>query len=289
MNGIVGIVQQQTANGARWFRCDSAVAAEELARSPSPASLNQWRGVDNDSGRGANWYGVFTHSQAEAIIRSGQWEEGVARLRAALDGLGESLPPRSIKRQRVRRDFGSEVDIHQYWAGRADIAWSDCRRLSKVGPKAVTIIVKVGGLAGVRAESMFWRGAAALKLADVLTTSGYNVELEASHTSRNVGHNGEGFAVTIPVKAATAPLDLNSLAVTCCLGGYFRIAIFKMMCAMPGGQISPGFGGTVGYRSLITETDDPRDVILCDGDIDTQQEARDWVKQQIEKLNQEAA
>jgi hypothetical protein len=172
--------------------------------------------------------------------------------------------------------------MSRVWAGRVDVAWQRCEREQRIGPQSVCILVKIGGIASVSAETLFWRGAAALRLADLLTEAGYNVELEAAHTSAHVS-DSDGFALQVPIKEATAPLDLNSLAVVVCLAGFFRYTVFRAMCACPG-HVGGGFGSTVSYRKLVSTTDDSRATLLLDDGVSSADTARAWIEQQIANL-----
>ena len=89
--------------------------------------------------------------------------------------------------------------------------------------------------ANVTGETLFWRGAAALVIADALTAAGYNVEIIAGISGEGVHSNGDNsirLSHTVTVKPATAPLDKNALAAVVALSGYFRVFGFASLTSM---------------------------------------------------------
>lgn len=279
-----GVTYQRTSTDAHWFKCDSLAAATALAAAPAPHNAATYASVGGHPSESGEWYGTRTIGEAADILRAGEWAAGVSRMQTALGDMGATLTPRNIRRTRRWAEQGDFVDMPRVWAGRLDAAWQHTQRLQRHGPQSVTIVAKIGARSGVSADTLFWRGAAALKLADLLTEAGYNVELEAAHTSEAVS-SGAGFALTIPLKQATAPLDLNALAVTVCLAGYYRLSVFQMKCACPG-HVGRGFGKTCRYRTLIREQDDNRACILLDEQAYDATSARAWIASQISALEQ---
>lgn len=275
-----GVQYSLTSVGAHWFRCDSLRAGFELSNSINPGNKHTHESAGH--GSSGDWYGAGSFANALKIIEAGAWPEGVDRMQKALGDLGATLKPQSVRRVRRWSDNGDSVEMSRVWAGRVDVAWQRCHRAQRRGPQSVVIVVKIGGVSSVSAERLFWRGAAALKLADLLTEAGYNVELEAAHTSTHVS-SGDGFAVSVPIKEATAPLDLNSLAVVVSLAGFFRYTVFRQMCACPG-SVSSGFGSTCRYRELVTKRDDDRTAILLDEEAHDKASARAWIEAQIATL-----
>ncbi|TFH48659.1 MAG: hypothetical protein E4H01_05905, partial [Lysobacterales bacterium] len=217
-------------------RFDSVAALTECAAQPAGVNQEKWNEL-NVRGKGKQWYGVENQKAAHAIFAAGAWPEGVERMLAALGDLQGDTKPRNIRRTRTRSDFGAEVDVTEYWRGRGDVAWSSCRREQRTGPQTVTVAINPSISAGEDAEKIFWRGAAALCLADKLTVAGYNVEIvllfcvHGLFTESSIRASRDDDAVIeCCVKSARAPLDLNALAVSACLGAFPRELIFKTLC-----------------------------------------------------------
>ena len=265
------------------FDCDGVAALRDLSTRPNPENERTHEGVRPYGGE--RWLGLPV-DECEAVLDSGIWAEGVVRMRAALDGIECALRPQANKRRRVRRDQGAEVDITQYWRGRADVAWQDCRRQPVTSARRVVVRVKFGGLSGVTPDEMFWRGAAALMLADKLQAAGYQVRVEAVHTSARVSDDDRHvFCVRVPVKAYDAPLDLNSLAVTVALAGFFRVLTFRAKCAMRG-TVRSSFGRTCRYDCYMPAFDDAGvvSVLAETGEADSEEQAAEWVRAQIARI-----
>lgn len=247
-------------------------------------------GAGNSLGNSLSWYGVAGGpSVVKAILAAGEWPEGVARMQEALGNIGADLPkPRSVKRARVRREFGSEVDVTEYWRGRGDQAWQHCERANRSGPQVVTVAFNMSIMAAKNASSLFWRGAAALCLADKLTEAGYNVEIIGMECGTKVSQDGRKDAMAeILVKPATAPLDLNALAVTACFAGFFRMTMFKVIDNFPF-PVESGLGREVTYRDLVGDADTRTMFIADGGKVENAAGARQWVTDCIASLEQGA-
>lgn len=266
---------------------DSLQDALEASTFSTKANKQLWAEVQTgDYGRacggGARWYGLDTNDVGDALplnVRTATrhgWPEGVARMREALDGIGATLQPRNVRRVRRWADFGDSVEMSRVWAGRVDVAWQRCERQQRPAAQNVTIAANITALAGVDARALFWRGAAVLKLADLLTTAGYNVRIDAIRQSRNAYEDGAAILQRVTVKEATAPLELNSLAATLCLSGFFRVVFFQCQCLGPG-TARQSFGKSETYTSTTGE--------ICGVEACMSAEAaRRWVEHSIAKI-----
>lgn len=261
----------------------------DFAKTPNPLNREHWDLTESGASTrpSSTWYGIAGGVNAvKALLAAGTWPDGTARMLAALGDIGADLPqPRSVRRARVRRDFGAEVDVTEYWRGRGDQAWQHCVRASRHGPQVVTVAFNMAISASQHSDNLFWRGAAALCLADKLTTAGYNVEIIGIECGTNVSDDGKRHGVIeILVKPATAPLDLNALSLTACFAGFFRFTLFHVMQAFPF-EVALGLGHACTYRHLISEEADPRTLFIADGEqCETAQGARAWIEQSIATL-----
>jgi hypothetical protein len=178
-----------------------------------------------------SWYDVRREKKAGE-------HPGACVLRLALKGwpLGAKLlesvahevnppPARNIRRRHRWHDSGDEIHMQRVYAGDLDRAWSTTTKQVSTGPSRIRIIVDAIASGGLEASLMRWRGVAAMKLADTLTQAGYVVQVESAF----VGHGGsdgilgEGDRnLRVIVKSYQAPLDLEALAATTALPGFFR-------------------------------------------------------------------
>ena len=192
-------------------------------------------------GRDASWYGIEGGYQAvEATIRHG-WPEGVQRMEDALSGFEAPPQPTSVRRRMSRADMGDAVDMGRIWRGELATAWSRCAPRDSRAIRRITIACPIWDNCHVDAKRLFWRGAAALTLADLLTAVGYAVEIVATAYSKHAYENGADFSCRVTVKAFTEPLDKQSLASTVCLSGFFRHVLF-LACINQATPVTWGLG-----------------------------------------------
>jgi hypothetical protein len=184
-----------------------------------------WRAwKDGQGGASPDWLGLEPELGVDVslrnvarVIRTG-WTRGAERIEKALGGLTVDAQPRSIRRVRTRREFGSEVDITEYWRGRGDKAWTDCTRAARPSRLHYTIVNDALDSGGATADSLFWRGAAVVALADKLTAAGYSVRVVSAWQAANRG----GVVCYTVCKPFDAPVDLPTLAASCAHPAFFR-------------------------------------------------------------------
>jgi hypothetical protein len=171
-----------------------------------------------------NWLGAPSFAVLKERLTKG-WSEGVDRLMKIALRDFETV---SIRRRRIRSDQGDEVDMQAVWRGDMSRAWTRTRRQSRAGGvRTVTIVCNLGGSAGTTSNELFWRGASALRLADALTTAGYNVAIIGGEVGEKTGTDKDiQLGQFIEIKAADQPLDLSALAAITCMAGFFRTALF---------------------------------------------------------------
>lgn len=173
------------------------------------------------------WYGVESYDKVVRCVKYG-WPEGAERMSVLSDGISGMAT--NFKRKRVRGEFGDELDIHQVMSGRIDKAWSRRERKKRVSQKNINFIVDIAAPWDVTADALFWRGAAMLKLADILERAGYSVGIHAAIGASDLS-NKLGTAQFVPIKRNGIPLDIQSICSTIALSGYFRAAMFRGLCA----------------------------------------------------------
>lgn len=236
------------------------------------------------NGKGEHWYGVADVQAARRAMAQG-WPEGVARMLAGIKELSNVPQPRNVKRKLIRADQGDEFDIHAAYCGRLDRAWTRRARREVYGSRNVRLVADVLDNASVDAATIFWRGAAVLRLADMLTEAGYNVEIWA-------GFAGQGCAPgitqvdTVCVKAPTAPMDLNALAAALCMTGFARVwGFLSIMRAADecGHDVNCSYGSHLDMPEALREKDENQYVTPT---LNNPTQARAWVEGVIRSLDQ---
>lgn len=194
-------------------------------------NIEVWEGLQAAEWRqqqSENWFGVKGgYKTVEQIVRDG-WPEGVKKMFDALGQLRDVVKPQSVRRRMEWRDQGDEYDIHRAWSGQFDKAWRRPVRRAGVGPLHVRLLCNTTESAGTEAESMFWRGAVTLFLADALTEAGYNVEVVSANVTMHLdSKNKLNSLILTTLKDARAPVELNSLAAALCLAGCTRYYAYR--------------------------------------------------------------
>lgn len=115
-------------------------------------------------------FGCNTGEDVERMVRKG-WPEGLER---ALILVSENdTPPVDQKRRLTRTDLGDNVDIAAVYSGHHMTAWTRAKRRHMISPQRVEFVVDLSTPWFEQAESMFWKGAAAVAASDMLESSGY--------------------------------------------------------------------------------------------------------------------
>jgi hypothetical protein len=76
------------------------------------------------------------------------------------------------------------------------------------------------------AEELFWQGAAAAVITDILEEAGYRVEVYANRVSER---HGRRHCIRVKVKEADMPMRLDGVVAVLCHAGIFRT--FGFLCS----------------------------------------------------------
>lgn len=195
--------------------------------------------------------GLSSVKQVTELIDKG-WPEGVAKIEALREKIGDPLPndckPQNMRRRRCWSDDGDDVSYDRLMSGQLDTMWRTTeRRASGIVP-TVSIAFSWGGRGAVTQEQMLWGGATALAISDLFEESGYSVEIVAVNTTAYSTYGGRSStggkytATCIQVKNTDEPMRIDTLATICCHAGVFRTFGFaaKMLSDVP----LSGVGGT---------------------------------------------
>lgn len=195
------------------------LAAVEL-RCLNDANKHYWDQFVTENRRGDDWYGAGCDTGRDVIrmMRDG-WPAGRERMNELRSQVSEvELVPQDRRRRMVRADSGDALDIHSVYAGRCDIAWSTPRRMNTRGPQQIDVCANMICSGAAHSDVLFYRGAAAATLSDLLESAGYMVRLVV-----NFGGNAEHTKTScrIIVKDHGAPFDVTSTSAVI-LPGFFR-------------------------------------------------------------------
>lgn len=191
----------------------------------------------------------FTGGPAEVLakVESG-WIEGADKALQFLAGV--QLPQvKNVRRRRTRAAFGDSLDIHRVLAGDLDKAWDTTVRVrsSDTGMNNVTVLLESGTPWYITSEQAFWRGATAVALSDMLSSSGRSVELLLCKSAYDFFELDSSRLVcaSIQIKDFESPLDLGKVAITTSIG-FHRTLVYKALsCAAGDRRISASYGGSI--------------------------------------------
>lgn len=184
-------------------------------RFPDRSYSDSWVGRKLDS-----WEHV-----KEACVQ--EWKEGLDIIEGMLyeiDKLKHTLPP-PVDRRRRRvwsPDDGDDLDLDRLRSGQD--YWQKCQRVTTRAPAPVTIISSMSTSCYRSAESVMWRGAAAIVISDLLEKSGYRVDLwscDCVTGGLSRSRYGDSQFIGIRLKDTQMPLDISSV-VNGTSGWFFR-------------------------------------------------------------------
>jgi hypothetical protein len=181
---------------------------------------------------GMNWHGIVGGAAAVIDAVENGFPSGANRVAFMRDSISASLPRAvGVNRVRVRGTFGDDLDIHAINRGDFGTAWSTAKRRVKVSTSVVRIVIDICGNGEVNADTLAWRGVAGLSLAQIMQSAGYSVEIVGTMGTNRSAEGIGNLAITVLLKAHGASVDIDLLAATTCLAGFFRLFGFAAIIA----------------------------------------------------------
>lgn len=246
--------------------CDSELAFD-LKRMPGHNQKFYKEAVLKRYDKG--WHGELPDGkdiieQATKLLNCGS-KKDVEKLQGLAEKCRKLIPPLGFGRRKRRftSDGGDELDLDR-WREGAEAPWIDYNRSGTKPSPYVTLVGQFGGNCGVTPEQMFWSGACAVSMTDVLEDLGFRVRLAGAFTNYQgdglvAKASGEEAAVerrvtitVLNVKGYDEPLRLGPTSFALCHSGYFRTFGFGMILQS---SIYTGYG--LGSCRNITQEDAP--------------------------------
>ena len=197
--------------------------------------------------------------------------DAVDRMREHL--IGEVAAPMTQRRKvRHGQEWGEELDVDRYLS-RDATPWDRSMR-EKQPRRTVTIGCNLTVNCNVTAEQLLYRGAAALALADVLTSQGVNVGIVAFDSTRKPTQTVEEVVTRYTLKDPLMPLDLGAVAFAMC-----EIAWFRIVGAIGQMRHCPGVHNeTLGSAANLPSADRAGLDFLIDANVLGEEQATTWIK-----------
>jgi len=192
------------------------------------------------------WTGCNSREELDYMLKYG-WPEGVKKAQE-LGGSMQTPRLKNIRRIKKKTDFGDHVDMQMIYSGQLDVAWQKSQREASPNQtgNAITLLVNIDENSGVCAEEMFWAGAVAIRLIDMLVTTGRNVRVLAYQKGARCYINGYGSEAIYVVKEYQESLDIGKLMVILGLAGFFRKYGFYSILSAPF-KVASGLGRSNNY------------------------------------------
>lgn len=208
---------------------------------------------------------------------------GVERLNTLSSQI--SVPSLTGVRRRLCRSFeGDDLNVERIWQGDLNTAWTKAKRLETQGPKRILVCLEISAPAIVKAESLSWRGAAAVSLAKALADAGHVVQLEARCLNELIDSSKTMCEMSLVAKGATEAFDEHKLASIFCSAMFFRGVVLKHFTYSAEQRLDLGisFSRDVDLKGTSEAFDCL--VGLSREQVKDKESAQSWINKQMEKL-----
>lgn len=143
-----------------------------------------------DSFHTAEWCGTQTFEDAAKLARDG-WADGASRLSELTARLEGKIGNVSAVRHIAYAMSGPGVlDMGRYLMGHPEpyMVWRESEELQDINPeRIVRIVVNAGANSNLSSQRIWWRGAAACAITDLIESTGARVEIELVRKNRSQG------------------------------------------------------------------------------------------------------
>jgi len=205
-----------------------------------------------------------------------------AKLRNAVEAMKEHIigdidAPQIVKRKVKRgQEFGDEVDSDRFLARNFN-CWD--QSVKQASPqKTVTIGCNISVLAERDPEDLIYRGAACMALADILNERGYAVEIIGYRCCTRDSYDKTTYVCKTMIKHSDMPMEINSVIFSLCEIAFVRVCYVYGMQRRVNDRDE--WGGTT---CDIPDSDKSGIDYLIEQDIWSQNQAVNWIKQQLSK------
>lgn len=154
------------------------------------------------------------------------WEEGVKILDEVMSELAHiELPPSKVirRKRKFSSDGGDDVCIDRLRSGQD--YWMSSHREETAGCPIVTIVSSLGTSAFRNTKDAFYRGAAAIIIAEILENAGFRTEIFMMNKCSHV-YGTKSFVLTCKLKDAKQHTDRLTM-VNALSGWYYRTVKFQ--------------------------------------------------------------
>lgn len=184
------------------------------------------------------------------------------------------VPPLTNRRRRLRRlEDGDEIDPDLFLARDPEM-WERMHLIS-IQNKVVKIAVNTAANAAVSQAEFYWRGAAVLALSSFLAARGYSPEISITQYAKHPTSAVEHSMVSVVVKHADHPLDMESLLLPVCSIAWMRLVSLRCCIAPFPGRADSGLG----WPAYMPEQDRKQFDYVMDAHFTTREQVLNWLNE----------
>jgi hypothetical protein len=154
-----------------------------------------------------NWAGTGTYEEALGLLENG-WPEGLNQIAFHNYKVRPVQPSESLDFTAHFDVCGDSVDVGRYLSGEPECMIDHRMKIVPKQGRVIKMLVNVAASSMIDRDSMFRRGAVALRILDALEGSGYRCEV----TCGSVFRGATSYHASTVVKEADQPLDLDRMA-----------------------------------------------------------------------------
>jgi len=126
-----------------------------------------------------------------------------------------------IKRRKVNKSFGDELNIHAVNQGHLDTAWRTTERIEFNQEKhLITILIDIGGNWNIKPLDTLWVAAMCVKFVNDLEIAGKSVQIIVGGAASYCSESGERLTISATVKRYNQSFSLERLAAMAHIGFY---------------------------------------------------------------------
>lgn len=226
---------RQHGNTVCIHQLDFSEFRRALDLQPHPSNASRRHDWFHNGYSGNAWIGGLRSKEDAYDLLDNGWKTGVDKLVKVKELIGNSVPTLPTKRRvRMVRDQGDELRIDQAMAGDWEQAWHASERQLKQGSVLIDLWSLYGDSAGSSTDQLFWKGATAAIMVDMLEQAGYQVRLHASFLHSKSRYNPQDLGVNdIIVKDYQDPIAFDQIAAVLCHAGIYRTLGFHSWLHSP--------------------------------------------------------
>lgn len=224
--------------------------------------------------------GISTPREARRALANPMFPAGVERIQRLAAQINAPTPV-SVRRVARRAPQGDELDMQRVWNGELDTAWREMARAARVGPARVLIAVNASISGGESAETLAWRGVAALALAEALLGAGHMVRVVSAYQGRTADSASSRFTCECVVMDCGEAFDIHKAASLLASGLLARGILYDLQTRS---SIYP-VNKSIGYVEPLSEETLNRvgfdTIAIADSSIHNAKSAEKWIGEQV--------